>query len=460
MAKSVTVIPASRIDEKKETKKRKIRVAAYCRVSTDHEEQAGSFQNQVKYYTELIRKNLDWECAGIFADEGISGTDVRKRTGFLDMIEACRAGQVDLVITKSISRFARNTADCLRYSRELKDRGIGIRFEKEGVDTMASSGELLFTILSSLAQEESRNISENTRWGIRSRFKQGKAHINTGRFMGYDKDENGNLIINEEQAKVVKRIFREFLEGWSCQEISHRLINDNVPGVTGKAAWPSITIKRMLQNEKYKGDLLMQKFYTVDFLNKKMAKNEGALDRFYVKHAHEAIVSEEDWEAVQEELVRRESFMERHQIKEGSHIKSMGFTGRVFCAACGNRFLRKNWLGNKEAFWKCIGADKQGGKTCSMENLKEGDLRKAFTVAWNSIVSDRETYMQHWQEMQKSESALERVRGKQMIELTAEGLLEFEIPELTRMVLEEVLVHDRKTFTIRFLDGMEKKISL
>ena len=138
----------------------------------------------------------------------------------------------------------------------------------------------------------------------------------------------------------------------------------------------------------------------------------------------------------------------------------MGFTGRVFCAACGNRLLRKNWQGNKEAFWKCVGADKQGGKTCSMENVKEGDLRKAFTVAWNSIVSDRETYMKHWQEMQKSESALERVRGKQMIELTAEGLLEFEIPELTRMVLEEVLVHDRKTFTIRFLDGMEKKISL
>ncbi len=165
MAKSVTVIPASRIGEKKETKKQKIRVAAYCRVSTDHEEQVGSFQNQVKYYTELIGKNPDWECAGIFADEGISGTDVRKRTGFLDMIEACRAGKVELVITKSISRFARNTADCLRYSRELKDRGIGIRFEKEGVDTMASSGELLFTILSSLAQEESRNISENTRWG-------------------------------------------------------------------------------------------------------------------------------------------------------------------------------------------------------------------------------------------------------------------------------------------------------
>ena len=460
MAKSVTVIPASQIKEKRDSEKRKVRVAAYCRVSTEHEEQIGSFKNQVEYYTNLINHNEDWECAGIFADEGISGTGTKKREGFQKMIQACRDGKVDRVITKSISRFARNTADCLRYSRELRDRGIPILFEKESVDTMAASGELLFTILSSLAQEESRNISENTAWGIRSRFKQGTPQINTNRFMGYDKDANGQLIINEEQAKVVRRIFREFLEGWKISEIAHHLIEDNVPGVTGKAVWPSVTIKRMLQNEKYKGDLLMQKWYTVDFLNKKQAENEGKLDQFYVQGAHEPIVSEEDWAAVQEELKRQQEFAKTHGIKEGSSMTDTAFFGRVFCGNCGGRFVRKTWKGIKEPFWKCIHTEKKEGKTCKMANVKESDLRKAFTIAWNSIVEERESNIARWKEMVKSNSALKRVRAKQMEELTAEGSLEFEIPELTRMVLKEIAVHDAMKFTFQFLDGTEKNICL
>ena len=247
MAKSVTVIPASQTRKSAEAAKKKIRVAAYCRVSTEQEEQLGSFENQVSYYTELINSKPDWVMACIFSDEGISGTGTKKRQGFQNMIRACREGKVDRVITKSISRFARNTADCLHYSRELKDLGIPIFFEKEGIDTMAASGELLFTILSSLAQEESRNISENTTWGIRSKFKQGVPMINTGNFMGYDKDENGKLVINPEQAKVVKRIFREFLEGWSTREIAQRLNREKIPGVSGKAKWNGFTIERMLQ---------------------------------------------------------------------------------------------------------------------------------------------------------------------------------------------------------------------
>jgi site-specific DNA recombinase len=453
MAKSVTVIPASQITAKHKTEKKKIRVAAYCRVSTDHEEQIGSFQNQVEYYTNLINSKPDWELAGIFADEGISGTRIKKREGFQKMIKACREGKVDRVITKSISRFARNTADCLRYSRELRDMGIPILFEKENIDTMAASGELLFTILSSLAQEESRNISENVAWGIRSRFKQGTPQINTTRFMGYDKDKDGNLIINQEQAKVVKRIYREFLEGWNTREIAHHLIEDEIPGVTGKVAWPPVTIERMLQNEKYKGDLLMQKWYTVDFLNKKRAANDGKLDQFYVQGAHEPIVSEEDWEAAQEELKRRKCFAEKHNIKETSTITSTGFFGRVFCEKCGGHFVRVNYKGSKAVLWKCCNR-----KTCGMENVKESDLRKAFTIAWNSIVEHPET--EKWCKMETSTEALQRVRAKQMQELTAEGPLEFEIPELTRMVTEEVIVHDAKTFTFTFLDGTIKNVSL
>ncbi len=460
MGKNVTIIPASQIIKKKEVEKKKLRVAAYCRVSTDHEEQIGSFQNQVQYYTELIASNPDWECAGIFADEGISGTDVRRRAGFLQMIAACREGKADLVITKSISRFARNTADCLRYSRELKDKGIGIRFEKEGINTMDASGELLFTILSSLAQEESRNISENTRWGIRSRFKQGKPHLNTKNFMGYDKDEKGNLVINKEQASIVAQIYREFLEGWSYQEISHHLIDANVRGVRGKISWPGVTIRRMLRNEKYKGDLLMQKYYTVDYLNRKIVCNDGSLDQFYVKNAHEAIVSEEDWDAAQEEMVRRQQFLKKHGIRETSSYKGSGFTGRIFCGICGERLLRKHWLENREVFWKCAGADRRGVKTCFVENVQERDLRQAFVIAWNSIVEERDRHLKRWESMTRSENALERVRARQMICLTLEKPLESEIPERTRMVLEEVTVQERNTFDFRFLDGTERNIKI
>jgi DNA invertase Pin-like site-specific DNA recombinase len=460
MAKNITVIPASQIQKSKATEKKKIRVAAYCRVSTEHEEQVGSFKNQVEYYTELINRNPDWEMAGIFADEGISGTGTRKRAGFNAMIKACRDGKVDRVITKSISRFARNTADCLRFSRELRDRGIPIFFEKENIDTMAASGELLFTILSSLAQEESRNISENTAWGIRSRFKQGIPQINTNHFMGYDKDKDGNLIINEEQAAVVKRIYREFLEGWNLAEIARHLNDEEIPGVTGKACWTSITIKRMLRNEKYKGDLLMQKYYTKNFLTKMRVENDGALDQYYIKQAHKAIVTEEEWEAAQYELERRYNFRKSHGLKEISSLTKTGFFAKVFCGDCGGRFARKDYKGIKEPFWKCVSAEKQSGKTCSMGNVKESDLRHAFTIAWNDIVQHREKNMSRWDKLEASDNALDRIRGHQMKELTEQGELEFEIPELTRMVLKEVIVKDPKTFTIKFLDGELKNICL
>ena len=459
MAKNVTVIPASPIRKSAEGVKKKIRVAAYCRVSTEQEEQLGSFENQVNYYTELINNNPEWVMAGIFSDEGISGAGTKKRAGFQKMMRACREGKVDRVITKSISRFARNTADCLHYSRELKDLGIPIYFQKENIDTMAASGELLFTILSSLAQEESRNISENTTWGIRSKFKRGQPMINTERFMGYDKDEDGNLVINPQQGEVVKRIYRDFLEGWSLEGIAQQLKAEQVPGVTGKARWNAKTIERMLQNEKYKGDLLMQKTYTVDFLTKKMVENKGEKDQYYVQGDHEALVTPEVWEAAQYELKRREGFMESHGICKIVSQAGSGFSGKVYCGLCGSSYHRLNPNGNTP-YWKCLNAEKAQGKICTNGNVKEKELRRAFTIAWNSIVENRESFMGHWKTMQKSENALERIRGKQMIELTAEGRLEFEIPELTRMVLEEVRVHNSTTFTITFLDGTVKNVKL
>ena len=331
MEKKLTVIPPSQTNgNAKSANSSQCRVAAYCRVSTEQEEQMGSFANQIAYYTDYINEKEEYQLAGIFSDEGISGTGTRKRAGFRSMIAACEAGKVDLVITKSISRFARNTRDCLHYARYLKSLGIPVIFEKEGINTMESSGELLFTILSSLAQEESRNISENTRWGIRSRFQQGIPHINAACFLGYDKDEAGHLVINEGQAKVVRRIFREFLEGWQPSEIARMLNTENISGVHGESRWAAVSVVRILQNEKYKGDLLMQKYYIRDFLTKELEKNDGKLTQYYVENDHEAIIEREIWDAAQLEINRIKEFKRNHQIRELGSSSLELFYGKVF----------------------------------------------------------------------------------------------------------------------------------
>ena len=289
MAKNITVIPArsSRSSLAENLQPQKKRIAAYCRVSTDQEEQLSSFEAQVSYYTNFIERNPDFECAGIYADEGISGTNTKKREQFNRMIEDCKAGKIDGIITKSISRFARNTLDCLNYVRQLKDLGIGVTFEKENIFTLDSKGEVLLSILSSLAQDESRSISENSTWGIRRRFEQGRLFINTTKFLGYDKDKNGNLVINEKQAKIVRRIYKEFLDGKGANRIARDLEKDRVPNWHGKAKWYENSIRKMLTNEKYMGDALLQKTYTVDFLNKKREENTGQVPQYYVEDSHE-----------------------------------------------------------------------------------------------------------------------------------------------------------------------------
>lgn len=502
MGKEVTVIPAIRKEQ--EIRKRQIRVAAYCRVSTDQEEQLGSFENQVEYYTRLIAEKEDWEFAGIYADEGISGTGTRKRKGFRKMIQACDDGKVDLVVTKSISRFARNTADCLLYARRLKDRGIPILFEKEHINTMEASGELLFTILSCFAQEESRSISENTQWGIRSKFQQGIPHINTGRFLGFDKAEDGQLKINPEQAVVVRRIFHEYLDGWGEAEIAKRLREENIPGVTGEAAWSSVTVRRMLSNEKYKGDLIMQKYYTVSFLTKELAVNEGKLDKYEVKGAHEAIVSRQEWEAAQEERKRRASYRRRHGAKKLSSGIQDPFCAKIWCAACGGMVVRGYGKKGREPFRRCIRARRDHGepryyqepdRTELYETLKEepegenavtvfpeAEICGAVRAAWQQIVSEREAYLPGWERMLEKGSPLEKLRARQMLALTggqeprttplpvfgnpaptahpapamrkgidSEGKAD-DLDALIRMVLESITAYE-DGYLIQFLDG-------
>lgn len=461
MARNVTVIPAKQTGKSNTTDaKKKLRVACYCRVSTDHEEQEGSFRNQVEYYTSFINSRADWVMAGVFTDDGISGTGTKKRKGFMELIKACEDGMVDFVITKSVSRFARNTADSLFYSRKLKNMGIPILFEKENVNTMDASGELMFTILSSLAQEESRNISENTQWGIRSKFQQGIPQINCECLLGYDKDKNGNLVINEEQAKVVRRVFRDFLEGWSLSEICRKLNAEEVPGVHGKARWAWVSVQRILTNEKHVGDILMQKTYTSDFLTKTGRKNHGELEQYYIRDNHEPIVSRELWDAAQMELERREQFRKNHGIRRVSSTIFDRFCCKVFCAHCGGKYIRVNYKGIKAPFWKCENKQKKKGHTCSAENVYEADLKEAVVTAWNRLVEARAELLPKWEKMVTEGNALECYRARHMIAVTADGEIEIEIPELTRMFLEEISVESPTELTVKFLDGSEVNVKI
>jgi DNA invertase Pin-like site-specific DNA recombinase len=291
-AKNVTTIPAtiSRFTSAPINEQRKRRTAGYARVSTDSDEQFTSYEAQVDYYTNYIKSRDDWEFVEVYTDEGISATNTKKREGFKRMVEDALDGKIDLIVTKSVSRFARNTVDSLTTVRQLKEKGIEIYFEKENIWTLDSKGELLITIMSSLAQEESRSISENVTWGQRKRFSDGKVTVPFGHFLGYDRGEDGNLVLNEKEAVIVRRIFALFLEGYSPYKIAKTLTAEGILSPGKKSKWNAATVRRMLENEKYKGDALLQKSYTTDFLTKKKKINDGEIPQYYVKNNHEAII--------------------------------------------------------------------------------------------------------------------------------------------------------------------------
>jgi len=383
---TVTVIPAKPMQELKGFEiTAKLRVCAYCRVSTNNEEQLSSYEAQVEHYTAYLKNNPAWEYRGIYADEGISGTNTKKRVEFNRMIEECMAGKIDMVITKSISRFARNTLDTLQYVRKLKEKNIVIFFEKENVNTLDSKGEFLITLLGSLAQEESSNISQITRMGIAYRFQEGKVIVNHNRFLGYTKDENGNLVIVLEEAKIIKRIYREFLEGKSDLKIAKGLEHDGILTGAGKTTWWASTIKSILKNEKYMGDALLQKTHTVDFLTKKRVKNNGIVQQYYVEDSHPAIINKGEFAAVQVEFERRSSMRGYSQTGKSAYTSEYAFSGKLFCQNCGSKFRRASWgTGkNKQYVWRCINREQNGVDSCSTKTVKEKDLEQAFLRVMN-----------------------------------------------------------------------------
>ncbi|WP_235814640.1 recombinase family protein [Propionispora sp. 2/2-37] len=441
---------------------RKKRVAAYCRVSTDQEEQLSSYEAQVNYYTNYIEKHPDYEFAGIYADEGISGTTTKKREQFNRMIEDCKAGKIDMIITKSISRFARNTLDCLNYVRQLKDLGIGVTFEKENIFTLDSKGEVLLSILSSLAQDESRSISENSTWGIRRRFEQGKLHVNHTKFLGYDKDKNGNLVVNEKQAKIVRRIYKEFLDGKGANRIARDLELSGVPNWNGKAKWYEGSIRKMLTNEKYKGDALLQKTYTVDFLSKKRADNNGEVPQYYVEDSHPAIIDKEMWEAVQLEMERRRNFALQYGIQKLEYATTSNpFAGRVICGSCGQIFGRKVWNSTDDRFrriiWRCNGKyPAKGEKGCESRHIDDVVLYQTFVNVFNMMAENKDYFLDKWKGMRESDSSLQRYKAKQFAKIIADRgrIKEFDV-ELYFALTEKVVVHGEGRLMVVLLDGTE-----
>jgi len=395
MNRSVTVIPARarnrNLNNKKE--KSKLRVAAYCRVSTDSDEQASSYQVQIEHYTSYINGNSEWELAGIFADDGITGTSTKKREVFNRMIEVCMDGKIDIIITKSISRFARNTLDCLKYIRQLKDKNIPVFFEKENINTIDSKGEIMLTIMASLAQQESQSLSQNVKLGIQYRYQQGEVKINHNRFLGYTKDENKHLVIDPEDAIVVKRIYREYLEGASFLQISRGLEADKILTAANKKKWRPETLKKILQNEKYIGDALLQKTYTVDFLSKKRVVNNGIVPQYYVENNHEPIIPREIFIQVKEEMIRRTNLYAGKNGKKRVYSSKYALSSIVYCSECGEIFRRVHWnnRGCRSIVWRCVSRLEEKGSACTSPTINEEVLQAAIVKAINEILGSKET---------------------------------------------------------------------
>ncbi|MCD8300913.1 MAG: recombinase family protein [Clostridiales bacterium] len=360
---------------------RKRRVAGYARVSTDHEDQATSYEAQVDYYTHYIKGRDDWEFVGIYTDEGISATNTKRREGFKQMVSDALAGKIDLIVTKSVSRFARNTVDSLSTIRKLKEKGTEVYFEKENIWTMDAKGELLITIMSSLAQEESRSISENTTWGQRKRFADGKASVAYKRFLGYDR----GFVVNEEEAKTIRLIYKLFLEGLSCHAIAAELTNRKLPTPAGKEVWCQGTVKSILTNEKYKGDALLQKEFTVDFLQKKMKKNEGEVPQYYVEGNHEPIIQPEVFDFVQTEMQRRSRGSNRY-----SGVSM--FSSKIKCGECGCWYGSKVWHSTdkyRRVIYQCNHKYK-GDRKCGTPHVTEDEVKEVFVRALNILLTERD----------------------------------------------------------------------
>lgn len=393
--------PKANMNTEKKKKVKKINVAAYCRVSTAQEDQETSYEAQVAYFTKLITENPSWQLAGIYADDGISGTDMKKRDNFNAMMERCLQNdrEIDLILTKSISRFARNTVDCLSCIRKLKERNIAIYFEKENINTLESTGELLITILSSQAQEESRNISENVKWGLKRKYEKGEVLVR--RMFGYQKGIDGQLHIIPEEAEIVRLIYGKYLEGESLNSIARILKEKGIKTIRGNTEWNVNSIRTILINEKYIGDAMAQKTFTTDYLTKARKENQGELQKYYVENAHEAIIPREVFYKVQEELHQRANIYKKSSKQEteskGKHSGKYTLSKITVCKECGCEYHRQIWskYGEKKAVWRCENRLRNGIRYCKdSPTIEESVLHRAVLHAINQVLENKDDFVQ------------------------------------------------------------------
>ena len=381
--KIVTKIEANPLLVSRENEYRQLRVAAYCRVSTDSDEQLDSYEAQLAYYTDAIAKNPKWRFAGIYADEGITGTQANKRPNFQKMIRDCEKGKIDFILTKSVARFARNTVDSLKYVRKLKAMGIGVFFEEQALDSMKSENEMFLGLYSVMAQAESENISANVRWGIQQRMKSGTFAFRYT-ILGYRRGENGEPEIIPEEAEIVRKIFNMYLEGASLDQIKSYLETNGIKTKKGKSVWSKQIIQDMLCNERFAGDMLLQKTYIENCINKKVKKNRGEMAKYLITNNHPAIISKETFKLVQAEIARRSSKRKTSDLsitEQGKYSGKFALTEILVCGECGSPYRRKTWVikGEKKRVWRCLNRVEHGTQYCKRSvSIDEEKLQEAI----------------------------------------------------------------------------------
>ena len=388
-AKKVTVIPADPQYTQKDIRKQHLRVAPYCRVSTDKEEQLSSYEAQIEYYTAKIAENPDWTMVRLYADEGISGTSMKKRKEFLKLVDDCEKGKIDLVITKSTTRFARNTLEGIQIVRQLKRLGVGVFFEKENANTLYMDNEMILTFFFSQAQAESESLSKNVSWGHRRNYENGKVYYHYDSFLGYKRGPDGQPEIDEEQAAVVRRIFARYLMGDSVRKICRDLEADGIQTVRGCEKWSDSTVQSMLRNEKYIGDALLQKTYIQDIFTRKSMKNLGQLPKYYVHNCHPPIIDRTTFQKVQEEIARRSGKKKtsaKAKTELGKYSGKYALSELLVCGECGSPYRRQTYMpkGEKYHVWRCLNRLENGKRICKHSpTFLETDIHDAVVAAMN-----------------------------------------------------------------------------
>lgn len=389
----VTKIEANPLLSKQKNENTLLRVAAYCRVSTDSEDQLESYKAQVAYYTDAIAKNPKWRMVDIYADEGITGTSDRKRDNFMRMIRDCNKGKIDLILTKSVARFARNTVDSLKYVRQLKAKGVGVYFEEQCLDSLKADSEMFIGIHSVLAQAESENISANVRWGIRQRMKTGTYAFRYN-ILGYRKGADGEPEIIPEEAEIIRTIYRLYMEGNSLDQIKKYLEEQGYITKTGKKEWSKNHIKDILMNERYCGDMLLQKTFTENCITKKVKKNRGEMEKYLITNNHPAIIERDEFKSVQRELARRGNIRktsDKALTEQGKYSGKFALTDLLICGECGSPYRRKTWSRNgvKRIVWRCFNRIEHGREFCKDSiSVDEDKLRRAIYRAIKDAIGD------------------------------------------------------------------------